>query len=261
MTYIKCSFCNKEIIGAEPSLPFIPQPLSALHNIGSSDLITYNNKPYHKACLQKYSSIIIKGGEDTLDVVLEHMKIIDLLYVIGDLSTLSTMTNISKTTRNILIKFSNIVCEHNSDYIMCCNPECKRLLLRTSALIGEKTKAYQAIIVNTQSENTITPESKDYKQNSVPHRVMYFCSKKCDGYFSSKLHNILQARMNEGSKKILEIQDKTKRSIDIYNNTAHSESEKKKMQSLLEAQCRSKVKIETFETLKGIKKITKEWIG
>lgn len=254
MTYVKCTKCNKEIEGLEPTLPFIP----FINTINNDNVVYYENRPFHRDCLPSYLNTNTKFN-DLIHIDLD-VRASDILSIITNLQ--QYVSTLDKATRKLLVKFSNIMCEQNSDYIMCANPECKKLILRSSAIIGEKTKSYQSIVIRQQAESELAPDDKDYKKNGIAHKVLYFCSSKCDGYFSSKLHNTLQNFLNIAKKQIVDIDDRVQRSITIYETSStRSKEEIDKVKKAFVQQAKAKKEIVTRECMKKIKDETKRTLG
>jgi hypothetical protein len=258
----KCSFCDKEFADKQESLPFVPSIVICIveNKDKSDDKVYFNNTPYHRSCLSSFKSNILKKDfEDVINFTYGY-RMSEIISVVNDLFDIKSTA--SRPTINTMHKLMNIVCNHNSDYIQCSNPSCKKLLLRKRAIIGMKTKGFQQILIRQQSEQDIKPDDKDYKVNGLGHRVLYFCSIQCDGYFASKLRNILDTIIVEGKKQCAEIEDKCNRTISIYANSGtRSKDEIDKITKILEAQKRVKTSDAVKEAYLSVKKVTKEWIG
>jgi hypothetical protein len=259
----KCSFCNKEFYDKQEALPFMPSIVICINVDGinaNDDKVYFNNTPYHRSCLSEFKTNILKKDfEDVINFTYGY-RMSEIISVVNDLFEIKNTA--SRPTINTMHKLMNIVCNHNSDYIQCSNPSCKKLLLRTRAIVGFKTKTFQQILIRKQSEQDIKPDDKDYKGNSTPYRVLYFCSIQCDGYFASKLRNILENLIQDGTKKIIEIKDRIKRTINAYEcSGSRSVDEINKIKTILASQERVKVHEAEKETVDNVKKVTKEWIG
>jgi hypothetical protein len=258
----KCTFCNKEFSDKQEVLHFIPTLVICINTNENKDAdkVYFNNNPYHRSCLSSYkSSILQKDFEDIITFTYNY-RMSEIISITNDL--FDVKDKISRPTINTMHKFMNIVCNHNSDYIQCSNPACKRLLLRSKAIVGMKTKSFQQVLIRQQSEHDIKPDDKDYKTDGLGHRVLYFCSIQCDGYFSSKLRNILETLIQDGRKKVIEIKDRIQRTINVYENSGtRSKEEIEKIKKILASQERVKVQDANVECVNNVKKVTKEWIG
>jgi hypothetical protein len=262
---IKCAYCQKEISNLFPLLPFTNNLLTNVFT--NPDVIFYENKPYHQFCLKShllnYRNHVEYEIKSTLIPIEFKMSLEDIVYFISDLQKNSD-TN-SRVTKNLIIKLSQIVCEANSTYIMCNNPTCKKLILRSAATVGEKTKAYQQILFKQQSESEIKPENDiEYQKNGKPHKVLYFCCAFCDGYFSSKLQHTLQNIVDIARNNINEIKDKTDRFISMYETqlvNRKTPEEINEIKKTYEMQRRIQINQEVLQMSKKVKEITKEWIG
>lgn len=273
--YLKCKHCNKPIEGVAPSLPFMPSALSYINN-NESNVVIYANDPYHKECILKNAGVIIKNARVASVSVSFEYKIPELISIIDDLQRVIDICErdkvdikLSSPTRRVLTKFASVICEHNSDYITCANKECNKLILRKNAIVGERTRAFQdmhkeltGLLFKKKASADVNIDPKlPEKQNGIVYKVIHFCSPKCDGYFSSKLGNLIQTRLTDAQKKVDAITDKTNKLIDVYESTIQTPENKKKFRMILEAQCRVKVKSEMDATQKDVEKMTKEWIG
>jgi hypothetical protein len=222
--------------------------------------VLYDNKPYHRDCLKKYHASIVKSDYDDIIKIELSYRMTELINLTMDMWDAKVA---SGKTHNLLTqKLMSIICNHNSDYIQCCNPNCRRLILRKVALVGEKTKEFQQILIRQQSEQDIKPDDVDYKANGKAHRVLYFCSNVCDGYYASKLRNNLSSIIQNARKEIEEIKDRTTRTISVYSNSqTRSKDEVSNIQKILESQMRVKIKNAETKAVMEVKKVTKEWIG
>jgi hypothetical protein len=259
----KCSFCNKEFNDKQDPLPFMPAVVICINSNGinsEDDKMYFNNTPYHRSCLRTFKMNILKKDFDDVINFNYGYRMSEIISVVNDLFDIKDKA--SRPTINTMHKLMDIVCNHNSDYIQCSNPACKKLLLRSRAIIGYKTRAFQQVLIRKQSEQDVTPDDKDYKTNSIPYRVLYFCSIQCDGYFSSKLRNILENLIQDGKKKIIEIKDRVQRTVNAYENAGtRSKEEIDKIKSILASQERVKIHEASKETVDNVKRVTKEWIG
>jgi hypothetical protein len=189
-----------------------------------------------------------------------NLSLEDIIYIIADLQKI--YKDSSRATKELIFKFSTVVCETNSYYIRCNNPDCQKLLLKNDAIIGEKTKIYQEILIKQQSESQINHDDVDYQKDGKSHRVLYFCSNYCDGYFSSKLQFTLQNIIDVTKKNVEDIKDKSERLISIYeNNTNKTEEEINKIKKDYEMQRKIKINHEILLMSKEIKEITKKFVG
>jgi hypothetical protein len=280
-----CTFCKQPILPplTQQSLPYINSTnvLNARKTINLTEkldsIFYFNNKPYHRSCLNLYKNTIILHDYDNVISVNSEYRMSELINIVDDLYHLYTVSKdgintdknnvdknkfkISKQTTDYMFRLMNIICNHDSDYIQCSNKSCNKLILRASAIIGEKTKLFQRILLNKQSDSSIKPDDKDYQKNGKAYRVLYFCSSKCDGYFSSKLRNVLDSIMTEAHKKVDDVIDRASRNINIFKNSNRSVSEIEKAVSIFEAQKRVRVKGIAEEAKKEVEKVTKEWIG
>jgi hypothetical protein len=260
-----CTFCSKPFtlttLHAQEHLPFIPTILSCINNT-DDELVYFNNKPYHRVCLSRYHSDILKNDFDDLIEVNNTYKMSELLSIVNDIYPIHKNPTTSKCTKDFMYKIMDIICNHNTDYIKCSNPNCKRLLLRERAIVGVKTKTFQMLLVKQQSESQITPDDKEYQQNSPRYKVLYFCSPQCDGYFSSKLRYILENIIKDANNKVENVRGKIKSTLDVYESSkSRTQAEKDKIKNILSAQERAKIKIINEQAVMLVKKTTKEWIG
>ena len=280
----ECAYCKKSFnvpdsedksVTTAATLPFLlyHDTLNDIEGL-KENIVTYNNVKYHAECLTKYLSASKLGVKDAQ--IVHHFNMKDLALIVKDMQTLCiSKTNgtgkdmskdmnykVSLPYKRLLIRFRNVLCEENSEYLKCTNPECNKLILRQNAIIGKRTKAYQQLIIEKQSENTIGTESESYKKDSKAYRVFYFCCDACDGYFSSKLHNSLQNRIDEAKKVIKDTEDSARRNIENYKTVFNkSEREIKKYTEKYLQRVDSVKRFETWRMRKDIMKIVKEMIG
>jgi hypothetical protein len=256
-----CAFCNKSIEQQQMLLKDLDLPLKTSAEILSSSSIVYNNKLYHKSCLEKFYPQIIKNNfTDLISLPLPEFKLSDLIFFHNDLE--ENITKPSSVTKQILNTLKSTICNHNVDYILCANPDCKKLILRSLAITGEKTKLLQSLLLKQQSESQISPDDKDYQKNGKGYRVFHFCSIQCDGYFSSKIRSNLESLVKLYNSKISETEDRMNRTISAYESSeTRTKEEKEKIKKLLDSQRRVKLSQLNTECVKEVGKVVKSILG
>lgn len=242
-----CVHCNQEIQVKQRSLPYLP-PM-----IPEYDCIIYSGKPYHASCILSTISYILKD-DPAIDINLSF-KISEMLHIIECLH--NTSSGKSRACDKLTVRLSQIVCEHNSDYIQCTN--CHTLKLRRECIIGEKTRKYQSALVK-QSVEDVKPDDKEYQKNGTPYRVLFFCSEYCDGYFASRLQKDILHVRTALMAKMKEIQDHADHLINTYKQLK-SDKEMEVISKLVEAQAKQKKSVVENNAVKEVHSIIKKVVG
>jgi hypothetical protein len=233
-----CEKCKKPV--STPSLPFVPILVLP------PEYITYSGKYYHKECFARaLQSVQIK--DDKLEIHLD-IKISDTVKMIDSLW-------LQDGLRKIAIKLATIVAEHSHDYVQCKNENCQRLLSRHNAIVGEKTRVYQDILL-------VGRKVKDNAAKDIipPHRVMFFCSKQCDMYYASHLHLSIGNRLKEVHTKYEELEKTAVQLCSVYSENK-TEEEKVKLKIAFDLQLKTKKKIEQEKCMKDVEDMIKKVLG